>query len=139
MEKMEKMERKERKNKRKIRIVFAAVVLGLCSGIGGLMLGSGQNPFVALAILLFGMLFFVTYVKKMKLEGPEKSDELTQFIRGKSACLTVEITFPVVGIFFLAVTFLPLQISASYAVGFLFVFCMIVYFVSLSYYGRKYF
>jgi uncharacterized membrane protein len=127
----------EEKSKRKIQIAFAAVVLALCSGIGGLMLGT-ENPFVGFAILIAGMLFFVTYVKKMKLEAPEKNDELIQFIRGKSACLTVEVTILVIGILFLAVTFLPLQISASYAVGFLFVFYMIVYFVSLSYYSRKY-
>jgi uncharacterized membrane protein len=127
----------EEKSKRKIQIVFVTVVLGLCSGIGGLMMGTG-NPFVGIAILIAGMLFFVTYVKKMKLEAPEKNDELIQFIRGKSACLTVEITMMALSISFLAVAFLPLQISATHAVGFLFVFCMIVDFVSLIYYSRKY-
>jgi len=127
----------EEKSKRKIQIAFVAVVLGLCGGIGGLMLGTG-NPFVGIAILIAGMLFVVTYVKKMKLEAPEKNDELIQFIRGKSARLTAEITLMALSISFLAVTFLPLQISATHAVGFLFVFYIVVDFVSLIYYSRKY-
>ena len=127
----------EGKSKRKTQIVFVAVVFGLCSGIGGLMIATG-NPFVGIAILIAGLLFFEIYVKKIELETPEKNDELIQFIRGKSACLTVEITMMTMCISFLVVAFLPLQISAAYAVGFLFVFRIIVEFVSLIYYSRKY-
>ena len=118
-------------------MAFANIVLVLCASIGGLMIRAG-DPFVGLAIMSFGMLFFMVYTKMKQLKTPEMNDELMQLIKGKSAHLTIEVTLPVICILFLAVANLPIEISATHAVGFISIFYMAVYFVSLRYYSKKY-
>ena len=120
-----------------ISIVFVAIVFGGCIGIGGYLIGTG-NPFVGFAIVSFVILFSLICGKKKELKAPEMNDELIQHIQGRSAHLTVEVTFPVICILFLAVATLPIEISATHAVDFFFVFYMVVYFVSLRHYTKKY-
>jgi len=133
------------KTQGKILMIISAFESGLW--IAGLLLANVYIILLAIAVLL--LILPVVYVKRNNLEEMFKGksdmfieDERSQFINEKAANMTLGILIAVV--FYAAIILVALRdqypqfLDIGYTLFIIAALCLVLYFLSRFYYGRKY-